>query len=153
MSAAWPSSPTRRARRSRCSAIPAAIRRRPRRTDTAGLVGWRELHAVDGETAFRFYADQFGWTEASQLDMGPMGIYRLFDRGGQQGGMMSKTPQGPGPCWLYYFNVEAADAASARVADKGGKVLFGPTEVPGGMWVLQCLDPEGAMFGLVAAKR
>ena len=118
-----------------------------------GLVGWRELHAADGEAAFKFYAGQFGWTEASQFDMGPMGVYRLFDNGEQQGGMMTKSPQGPGPCWLYYFNVEAADAANARVAARGGKVLHGPHEVPGGMWATQCVDREGAMFGLVAPKR
>jgi predicted enzyme related to lactoylglutathione lyase len=120
---------------------------------TAGLVGWRELHAADGKTAFDFYAGQFGWTEASQFDMGPMGVYRLFDRGGQQGGVMTKMAQGPGPCWLYYFNVEAADAAAARVTAKGGKVVNGPHEVPGGMWATQCVDNDGAMFGMVAPKR
>ncbi len=121
--------------------------------ETSGLVGWRELHAADGKAAFDFYASQFGWTEATQFDMGPMGVYRLFDIGGQQGGIMSKSPQGPGPCWLYYFNVEAADAAAARVTEKGGKVLHGPQEVPGGMWATQCVDHEGAMFGLVAPRR
>lgn len=121
--------------------------------NTPGLVGWRELHAADGKTAFDFYAGQFGWKEASQFDMGPMGVYRLFDTGDQQGGMMSKSPQGPGPCWLYYFIVEAADAAAARVAAKGGKLLHGPHEVPGGQWAMQCADREGAMFGLVAPKR
>jgi len=121
---------------------------------TAGLVGWRELHAADGKTAFDFYAAQFGWKEDRQFDMGPMGVYRIFVNGSQQGGgIMSKSPQGPGPCWLYYFNVEAADAAGARVAEKGGRVLHGPNEVPGGLWVLQCADPEGAVFGLVAPKR
>lgn len=121
--------------------------------ETAGLVGWRELHAADGEAAFKFYAGQFGWKEASQFDMGPMGVYRLFDSGGQQGGVMTRMSPGPGPCWLYYFIVETADAAAARVAAKGGKVLNGPHEVPGGMWAMQCVDPEGAMFGLVASQR
>ncbi|HXT06805.1 MAG TPA: VOC family protein [Roseiarcus sp.] len=121
--------------------------------ETPGLVGWRELHAADGEAAFKFYASQFGWVETSQFDMGPMGVYRLFDNGAQQGGMMTKTPQGPGPCWLYYFNVETADAAAARVAANGGKVLHGPHEVPGGSWATQCVDREGAMFGLLAPKR
>jgi predicted enzyme related to lactoylglutathione lyase len=120
---------------------------------TPGLVGWRELHAADGKAAFDWYANQFGWTEASQFDMGPMGVYRLFDRDGQQGGIMTKTAQGPGPCWLYYFNVEAADAAGARVAAKGGKVVNGPHQVPGGLWAMQCADREGALFGLVAPKR
>jgi predicted enzyme related to lactoylglutathione lyase len=121
--------------------------------ETAGLVGWRELHAADGKAALDFYARQFGWKEASQFDMGPMGVYRLFDNGHEQGGVMTKTSQGPGPCWLYYFNVEAADAAAARVTAKGGKVLHGPHEVPGGSFAMQCLDRDGAMFGLVAPKR
>jgi len=120
---------------------------------TPGLVGWRELHAADGEAAFKFYAGQFGWIETSQFDMGPMGVYHLFDNGAQQGGMMTKMAQGPGPCWLYYFNVETADAAAARVAANGGKVLHGPHEVPGGLWATQCVDPAGAMFGLLAPKR
>ena len=120
---------------------------------TDGLIGWRELHALDGKAAFDFYASQFGWKEDRQFDMGPMGVYRVFDSGSQQGGMMSKGPQGPGPCWLYYFNVAAADAAGARVTEKGGKVLHGPHEVPGDMWAMQCADPEGAMFGLVSMKK
>jgi predicted enzyme related to lactoylglutathione lyase len=121
--------------------------------ETPGLVGWRELHAVDGEKALAFYAGQFGWQQDRTHDMGPMGLYRIFDNGGEQGGIMTKMAQGPGPCWLYYFNVEAADAAAARVAAKGGKVLHGPHEVPGPMWAMQCVDHEGAMFGLVAPKR
>jgi predicted enzyme related to lactoylglutathione lyase len=121
--------------------------------NTPGLVGWRELHAADGKAAFDFYAGQFGWTEATQFDMGPMGVYRLFDIGGQQGGIMTKGPQGPGPCWLYYFNVDGADAAAARAASAGGKVVHGPHEVPGGMWAMQAVDREGALFGLVAPKK
>ena len=118
---------------------------------TPGLLGWRELHASDGAAALPWYIDQFGWKEDRQMDMGPMGVYRMFDNGGQQGGVMPKSQHGP--FWLYYFLVEAADAAAARVAAKGGKVLNGPEEVPGGMWAMQCADREGAMFGLVAAKR
>jgi len=32
-------------------------------------------------------------------------------------------------------------------------VLNGPMEVPGGLWATQALDPQGAMFGLLAPKR
>ena len=120
---------------------------------TPGMPGWRELHAGEGASAFAFYAEQFGWREDRQLDMGPMGVYRIFDRDGEQGGVMSKAPQGPGPCWLYYFMVDAADAAAARVKAMGGKVLHGPHEVPGGMWATQCADREGALFGTVATQK
>jgi uncharacterized protein len=59
----------------------------------------------------------------------------------------------PAPFWLYYFNVEAIDAAAARVTEAGGKVLMGPQQVPGELWIIQCTDPQGAMFALLSAKR
>jgi predicted enzyme related to lactoylglutathione lyase len=48
---------------------------------TPGLVGWRELNAGDGAGAFAFYAGQFGWKKDGEFDMGPMGVYHLFDTG------------------------------------------------------------------------
>ena len=31
----------------------------------------------------------------------------------------------------------------------GGQILKGPMEVPGGNWIVQCTDPQGAIFALV----
>ena len=119
-----------------------------------GHVGWRELHAGDGPAAFDFYARLFGWTKDEAMDMGPMGVYQLFAAGGQAiGGMMTKTAETPAPYWLYYFNVEAVDAAIARVKAAGGQLLNGPMQVPGGSWIAQCMDPQGAMFAVVGAKQ
>ena len=119
-----------------------------------GRVGWHELHAGDGERGFAFYSSLFGWTQTEAMDMGPMGLYRLFATGGAPvGGMMTKAADMPRAAWLYYFNVDAVDAAMARVKDAGGQVLNGPMEVPGGMWIAQCVDPQGAMFALLSAKR
>jgi uncharacterized protein len=121
---------------------------------TPGTVGWHELYAGDGASAFAFYAGLFGWTKGDALDMGPMGIYQLFATGGEPvGGMMTKMPEMPVPFWLYYFNVDAIDAALERVTQNGGKALMGPHQVPGGQWILQCMDPQGAMFALVAGQR
>ena len=126
----------------------------PRPPGTPGLVGWRELHAGDGAGALAFYSGQFGWKKDRDFDMGPMGVYHIFDTGhGQQGGIFTKTPQTPAPFWLYYFNVDAIDAAADRVKSQGGQVIHGPMEVPGGQWTVQGLDPQGAMFALVAPKR
>jgi uncharacterized protein len=128
----------------------------PAAPDTPGLVGWRELHAGNGATAFDFYASQFGWTKRSAMDMGEMGVYQLFTFAGGEidyGGMMTRMPQTPGPFWLYYFNVSALDDAAKRIEAKGGKILTGPMEVPGGQWVLHAMDPERAMFAMVAPKR
>ena len=121
---------------------------------TPGTIGWHELYAGEWKSAFAFYEKLFGWTKAEAHDMGPMGIYQLFAAGGEPiGGMMTKPPQVPMPYWGYYINVAAIDAAASRVAAGGGKVVNGPMEVPGGQWVLQAKDPQGAFFALVAPKR
>lgn len=121
---------------------------------TPGLVGWNELHAVDGLKAFDWYANLFGWTQSRDMDMGPMGIYRLFVTGGEPvGGMMTKMPEMPTPFWAYYFNVESIDDAIERTKKAGGKVIMGPNEVPGPMFVANCQDPQGAWFSMVAPKR
>jgi predicted enzyme related to lactoylglutathione lyase len=121
---------------------------------TPGHVGWHELYATDWKTAFDFYAGQFGWTKDQAVDMGPMGTYQLFAAGGPAiGGMMDKPPGVPSPAWLFYVNIDAADAVATRVTDSGGRVLNGPMQVPGGSWILQCMDPQGAMFALVAPTR
>ena len=121
---------------------------------TAGHIGWHELQAGDGAAAFAFYSALFGWTKDEAIDMGPMGTYQLFATGGAPvGGIMNKMPEAHSPFWLYYFNVDAIDAAAKRTTDAGGQVINGPMEVPGGSWIVQCLDPQGAMFAMVAAKR
>jgi predicted enzyme related to lactoylglutathione lyase len=124
--------------------------------DTPGTIGWRELFAADGKSAFAFYESMFGWTKADSLDMGEMGTYQLFTTGSgcaPAGGMMTKPPAVPRPFWGYYFNVPAIDAAADRVKAAGGTIMMGPHEVPGGQWILQCKDPQDAYFALVARKR
>jgi predicted enzyme related to lactoylglutathione lyase len=121
---------------------------------TQGHIGWHELHAADGGAAFDFYASQFGWTKAEAMDMGAMGVYQIFARNGTPtGGMMTKPAGMPHPMWLYYFYVDAIDAAAERVKAGGGEVTNGPMEVPGGQWIVQCLDPQGAMFALLGPRK
>jgi predicted enzyme related to lactoylglutathione lyase len=127
--------------------------RAPAAPGTPGHVGWHELHAGDLETAFGFYSGLFGWTKAEAIDMGQMGVYQTFATGGAPcGGMMTKTPETPAPFWLYYFNVNAVEAAMARVNDAGGQIIHGPMQVPGGTWIAHCLDPQGAIFAIVGPK-
>lgn len=85
----------------------------------------------------------------------PMGVYRLFSTGGpdEAGGMMTKMPEAPVPFWAYWFNVEALDAAMERVKVAGGKVMNGPMEVPGPMFIANCHDPQVAWFSMVASRR
>lgn len=122
--------------------------------DTPGAVAWRELMADDGPSAFDFYAATFGWEKDQAFDMGPMGVYQLFRTGGDQasGGMMTRGPEVPAAFWGYYFTVENIDAGLERLTGAGGRVLNGPMEVPGGMWVVQALDPQGIYFCILGPR-
>ena len=66
--------------------------------------------------------------------------------------MFSKPASVPAPYWLYYFNVADIDAAARRVRAGHGRILDGPIEVPGDRWILQCTDPQGAIFALVGKR-
>ena len=121
---------------------------------TPGAIGWRELYAGEWQAAFAFYESLFGWTKAEAIDMGPMGVYQTFSTDTVPvGGMMTRMPETPAPFWLYYINVEAIDAAVTHVKAGGGKVILEPHQVPGGSWIVNCIDPQGAMFAMVGAKR
>ena len=122
--------------------------------DSPGTTGWHELRAMDGPSAFDFYATLFGWTRGQALDMGPLGTYQLFDIAGESSGaVMTKMPDAPRPEWRYYFTVAAIDAAARRITDLGGRVAMEPLQVPTGHWVLHGVDPQGAVFALTSAAK
>jgi predicted enzyme related to lactoylglutathione lyase len=55
----------------------------------------------------------------------------------------------PGPpTWVYYIRVENLERALEAVQAGGGQMLNGPMEVPGGDTVVNCMDPQGALFAL-----
>ena len=85
--------------------------------------------------------------------MGEMGTYQLFVLGGEPaGGMMTRPPSVPCPYWGYYITVPGIESAAARIKASGGAVIMGPHQVPGGQWIVQGRDPQGAWFALVADK-
>lgn len=120
----------------------------PAELGAPGRVGWHELLADNREKALVFYSELFGWQKAD-ADIGKIGTYQLFSAGGQTiGGMVNKPSMIPVSFWLYYFNVSDIDAAAHRVKAGDGQILDGPLEVPGGSWIVQCTDPQGAIFAL-----
>lgn len=122
-------------------------------TNAPGYVGWRELVTTDHEKAAAFYCELFGWQKAD-ADLTALGAYQLFSCGGPPiGGMLTKHPEMPDPFWLYYFNVDDIDAAAKRVMANGGQIFDGPLELPAGTWIVQCTDPQGALFGLEGMRR
>ncbi|HVN93393.1 MAG TPA: VOC family protein [Terracidiphilus sp.] len=134
-------------------AMPSPVRPAP---PTQGTIGWHELYTTDVDKGFEFYNKLFGWTKMSDMDMGQMGVYRIFDEGDHKqmgdGGMMMKPPNLPVAAWGFYFYVDSIGAAVDRVNNGGGKVLHGPQQVPGGDWIINGMDPQGVVFSLVSKK-
>jgi uncharacterized protein len=114
-----------------------------------GDFSWHELTASDYKAAAEFYRAMFRWERISDYDMGEMGIYSMFgQRGETYGGMFNRSSTMPPPNWLSYVRVGDVKSVAERVKQLGGTVLNGPMEVPGGDWIAQCLDPQGAGFAL-----
>jgi predicted enzyme related to lactoylglutathione lyase len=116
---------------------------------------WNELVTSDAAAAIQFYADLFGWKILEEMDMGPMGTYRIFGVGAKRlGGIMTAPKDQPSPpAWLFYAETGDLDAALRRATRKGAKILNGPMEVPGGARIAQLQDPQGAAFALHQAVR
>lgn len=115
-----------------------------------GDVSWLELYTTNAEAALKFYTELFGWRHSESMDMGAMGKYHMFARTFALGGMMNKPPemvQAPS-YWGLYFLVPDVHAGAERVKTHGGKVLNGPMQVPGGDWIVNCMDPQGGTFSL-----
>jgi predicted enzyme related to lactoylglutathione lyase len=131
---------------------PAAGPPAPVPVGTPGHVGWHELQADDRERTFAFYSGLFGWKDAGASEL-PFGTYQMFATDTVPvGGILQKFPDVPAAFWLYYFNVDAVGAAVESVKANGGQVLRDPEPVPGGSWIVGCVDPQGALFALVGAK-
>jgi len=119
-----------------------------------GHAGWHELHSKDWQKVFSFYEAMFGWSRGDAIDMGPLGTYQLFNIGEQSvGGVFNSPGVTQKSFWLYYFAVGNIDAAVERITRGGGKVTNGPMEVPGGAWIVEAADPQGAMFALLGDRK
>jgi uncharacterized protein len=135
---------------------PATTDQQPEAAAEIGEASWHELMTTDAPAAMEFYQDVFGWQPSEALDMGgSLGKYQMFNRPhGMIGGMMNKPPEMAHvpPNWQIYFRVADIDAAVERIKANGGRILNGPMEVPGGDWVVNAMDPQGAAFALHARK-
>ncbi|PXW76428.1 hypothetical protein C7451_105202 [Blastomonas natatoria] len=118
-----------------------------------GHCAWNELATTDQAGAIAFYTSQFGWVKDGAMDMGPMGSYEFLRHGEQIGAVMTKPADMPRPGWAHYFHVEDIDAAARTIPIRQGEILFGPSEIPGGDFIITGRDPQGAIFSLVGPRK
>jgi uncharacterized protein len=120
----------------------------------AGHCRWNELSARDPSAAFAFYSGHFGWKKGDAMPMGELGDYQFLQHHGQTiGALMRQPPEGPPARWTFYFGAEDIDAAADTVTRRGGTLVHGPSEIPGGEFSLVAVDPQGAAFGLVGPRK
>lgn len=118
-----------------------------------GHCAWNELITTDPEAAKAFYFKEFGWTKDGEMPMGDMGNYEFIRHNGVIGAIMPTLTEMPHPLWNYYFRCAYIDDACQAITNNGGKILHGPEEIPGGEYILKAVDPQGALFSLIGAKR
>ena len=119
-----------------------------------GEVSWHELVTTDPVAALSFYHALVGWEQTGEHDMGHMGTYHMFGRNGiTLGGIYKKPADMPAPPhWVFYIRVPDINASTAKAKANGAQVLHGPAEVPGGDWIVLCMDPQGAVFAMHQRK-
>lgn len=117
-----------------------------------GHCAWNELATTDPKAALKFYGKQFGWKKDGEMEMGPAGAYEFLRHGGLIGAVSPYLGDAESPIWTYYFRVPDIDAAIEKVKSGGGEISHGPSEIPGGEFIIHGVDPQGASFALVGAR-
>jgi uncharacterized protein len=113
---------------------------------------WNELHTTEVTKALAFCEKVLGFAHRA-MDMGPGGTYHILSKGGvDRGGVTGHLPPGTAPHWLPYVHVDDVDAMVGRARRHGGKVSFGPEDIPGVGRFAVLEDPTGAAFAIIKPR-
>ncbi|MGH7296502.1 MAG: VOC family protein [Polyangiaceae bacterium] len=110
---------------------------------------WEEHYSSDPAVASKFYSALLGYT-IEEMDMGPMGTYRILKSGDRHRAGLMKSPPGSPPHahWLTYVNVKDLDASTRNAKEIGAKVLLEPQDIPKIGRFSIIADPTGAAIAL-----
>ena len=106
-----------------------------------------ELTTYNVEGAKEFYGKVFDW-KLNEFPGASM-PYTMIGTGSEPGGGITGLPMpGVPTAWTAYIETEDVDATCEKVTAAGGRVWYGPDDVPNvGRFAVVC-DPQGAYFGL-----
>lgn len=120
-----------------------------------GAFCWEELMTSDPVASAKFYTGLFGYT-VEEVDMGPMGTYRILKRGDRQtGGIMKMPPSVPATMpshWLTYVLVKDVDTSTRNAREIGARVLMEPMDIPKIGRFSVIADPTGAAVALFTGR-
>lgn len=116
-----------------------------------GFPVWFELTAPDPDAAQAFYEAVMGWRIAPSPHP-EHGGYRVAEGGGTPiAGIRRPMAQGTDrPGWAVYLATQDVEAAVARAEELGGRVRFGPFDIPHVGRFAVVSDPQGVVFALMA---
>jgi predicted enzyme related to lactoylglutathione lyase len=118
-----------------------------------GTVSWVELYTPDLVRARAFYGALLGWSFAGGDDEARHAYTMALLAGRKVAGMASLSEPAPfPPAWGVLLATDDADETARKVADAGGKVLVGPTDVRDQGRMAHFADPAGARFGVWQAR-
>lgn len=122
-----------------------------------GIFCWTEIIANDVDACKSFYSNVFGWEFNQSKATGKEMQYFEYNLPGSypQGGLFKMTPEMcgggevPPPHLMNYIAVDDCDASAAKAAELGGKVVFGPSDIPNVGRFAMIEDPAGATVSLL----
>lgn len=114
-----------------------------------GQFVWYELMSSNAPGAKAFYPAVAGWAAEDW----PYSQYTMWTAGGiPLGGMVQlrqdQLQQGMRSAWMPYIEAGDVDETARKAATIGGRVLFGPQDIPGTGRFAVLADPQGAVFAI-----
>ena len=118
--------------------------------DEPGSVWWIEVLSHTPARARDFYGALLQW-QFTETPLPPHASYLVGRRGGTAAGGI--LPIGPGwgtsPRWQLLFRVDDLTRSTQQVVDAGGRVEFGPLDVPSAGLTTSVRDPHDSLYVLM----
>ena len=111
-----------------------------------GAFVWHECLSTDVERSKSFYTQLLGWS-IEVYKPGEMDYAMINANGSAHGGFMA-APEGAPSHWLGHVRVDDVDASTEKATGLGGKVLWGPMDIPEVGRFCALADPLGAVFSI-----
>jgi len=121
-------------------------------TDVQTKVGtfiWHENNSTDAGKAKSFYTELLGWDTEEWPGEQQYTIIKVGDKG--HGGISAAQGEGPSH-WMGNVFVEDVDEVARRTEAAGGKVLYGPDDIPEVGRFALISDPQGAVVSAFAPR-
>ncbi len=118
--------------------------------NSPGALCWSEVRSSDMAAAKEFYCALFGW-DAKDLNMGPVPYVQFALGGNPVCGLCPWEGEGTDGVpshWAITFGVANLDDALATLDAEGGRVTWGPQEIPFGR-VASSGDPQGGPLNIL----